>query len=135
MWGDSLTFNCGGRAGPWTTPSSSLSPPKLVINSTFVFLGSSGERERDLDDEDLLKRRKIQNIYIHINCVCTCTYKGLYEEKFISIIHVHCTWVNTSNKDTSDKVHILDYLWQHNCKIIHHWNYYHLKQSHTMSFK
>lgn len=54
VWGDSLTFNCGGRAGPWTTPSSSLSPPKLVINSTFVFLGSSGEQERDLDDEDLL---------------------------------------------------------------------------------
>lgn len=54
VWGDSLTFNCGGSAGPWTTHSSSLSPPKLVINSTFVFLGSSGEPDRDLDDEDLL---------------------------------------------------------------------------------
>lgn len=61
--GDSLTLNCVGREGPWTTPSSSLSPPKLVINSTFVFFGSSGEQDRDLDDEDLLKTKTNTNVH------------------------------------------------------------------------
>jgi hypothetical protein len=60
---DSLTFNCVGREGPWNTPSSSLSPPKLVINSTFVFFGSSGDRERDLDDEDFLQMKNHILIY------------------------------------------------------------------------
>ena len=50
------TIKFGGREGPCTTPphSSSLSPPKLVMNSNDVFC-TSGERDRDLDDDDCLQ--------------------------------------------------------------------------------
>jgi len=46
----------GGRDGPWTGADSvSLSPPKLVINSTTGGADEPGDLERDRDD-DILRR-------------------------------------------------------------------------------
>jgi hypothetical protein len=52
-----LRICCGGNVGPWTAPSLSLSPPKLVMNSTTPAEGIPGDFERDRDDESLHLKR------------------------------------------------------------------------------